>query len=76
MISTLKGFLVSLNSSHSVNEFNNIDGIVYDVDSFEEVENKLKDYIEFMESEKNICHERISYQVINFASGEVKNYEI
>lgn len=66
----LKGFLVLLNETHSVNEFKDIDGVVYSVDTEEEVIENLKDYIKYMEEEVG----NFSYHIINLQTGKDNLY--
>lgn len=68
----LKGFLVMLNHPHYVNEFNSIDGVVYSVETEEDVKKEMADYIEYMKNEEEI--DEFSYHIINLETGQDNLY--
>ncbi|MGL4451108.1 MAG: hypothetical protein ACRCTZ_07965 [Sarcina sp.] len=62
----LKGFIVQLDEEHCVNEFGDISGVLYNVDTEEEVIEKLASYIEYMEEEVG----NFKYHIINLETGQ------
>lgn len=65
---SFKGFIVSLNTPHYVTKFNEIDGVYYDVETEDEVLEKLEDYIEYMKEESEM--EGFSFHIINIQTGQ------
>ena len=62
----LKGFLVLLDRQHTVNDFKEIDGVVYDLETEEEVIDKLNDFV--IKMKKDIG--KFEYHIINLDTGK------
>lgn len=61
-------FLVRLNTPHHVTDFGCIDGVLYEANSFKEVESYLEEYVDVITEES--CEEA-TFSITNLETSEV-----